>query len=441
MERDGPSLPARVDVVVIGGGIVGACTALELAKRGRSVALIEKGDIGAEQSGRNWGWCRTMGRDPAEVPLSLLATQRWRELQAEIGTDLGYRQAGTLYLAATPQAQRAHVLWLDSVRGQPVDTRLLDGDEVAALLPGLSGRWAGGLHTPSDGRAEPGLAAGAIAAAAGRAGVRVLSGCAARGLEVSSGRLSAVVTERGAIACGSVVVAGGAFSRLFCRTFGLSLPQLRVNSAAARTEPVHEGPLADGPEIAVGGPDFAFRRRLDGGYTFARRGLATHEIVPDSFALLRRFLPTLRSSKDTIRLRLGRGFATAWQDGRRPRRTGVSVFERQRLLDPGPNPGEIDSAWSNLIRAYPDFSGTRIAESWSGVIDVTPDALPIISTIAELEGVVIATGFSGHGFGVAPGTAMLVADLVTGATPVVDPSPFALARFGATLRSPSRADN
>ncbi|MEM6666932.1 MAG: FAD-binding oxidoreductase, partial [Pseudomonadota bacterium] len=94
----GAKQPKRADVVVIGGGIAGVMTALTLAERGVSVVLCEKGAIGGEQSGRNWGWCRVMGRDPREIPLMMEAKRQWQGMNARIGGETGYRQAGIFYL-------------------------------------------------------------------------------------------------------------------------------------------------------------------------------------------------------------------------------------------------------------------------------------------------------------------------------------------------------
>ena len=89
----------------------------------------------------------------------------------------------------------------------------------------------------------------------------------------------------------------------------------------------------------------------------------------------------------------------------------------------------LASARGAIAAAFPAFGAMRVAESWAGLMDVTPDAVPIISGIDALPGLVVATGFSGHGFGIGPGAGRLAADLVTGAAPAVDPTPFRFARF------------
>src|SRR5215210_9379155 len=94
-----PGIPKRADVVVIGGGIIGVFTAYYLAKRGLTVALVEKGRIGAEQSSRNWGWCRQQNRDARELPMAMKSLDLWERFGAESGEDTGFRRCGLLYLS------------------------------------------------------------------------------------------------------------------------------------------------------------------------------------------------------------------------------------------------------------------------------------------------------------------------------------------------------
>ncbi len=425
-------MPDRTDVVVIGGGIIGSSTALTLAEKGIAVVLCEKGQVGAEQSSRNWGWCRTMGRDPRELALGIESLRLWREMRQRIGQDTGFRQTGTMYLCDDARDMAEQAAWLEHGRRYDLDTRLIEGEEVAQMLPGARRRFAGALYTGSDGCAEPQRAAPAIAMAARRRGAIILVGCAVRGIETTGGSVSAAITEKGRIACAGVVLAGGAWSRLFCGNLGLDLPQLKVLGSVLRT-----GPLDGPPACAVGASDFGFRKRLDGGYTAARRGANVSDIVPDSFRLLRDFLPALRSQWSELRLRLGRRFLDEWRLPRRWELDEVTPFEQVRVLDPQPVGSILDEGIANLERAFPVFAKASVVERWAGLIDVTPDAIPVISPVATLAGFFIATGFSGHGFGIGPGAGRLMADLVAGNHPIVDPAPFAFARFAA--RNPRQA--
>jgi glycine/D-amino acid oxidase-like deaminating enzyme len=425
-----PTLPAATRVVVIGGGIIGACTAFFLARKGVPVVLCEKGEIAGEQSSRNWGWCRTMGRDPREVPLAIEALRLWPEMNTLVGAETGFRRSGIVYLCRTPKELAKREAWLERV-GKPfgLDTRLLTRDQAIRALPGLAGPWLGALVTPSDGRAEPAHAAPAIAEAARRLGATILTRCAVRGMETQGGRIAGVVTERGTIGCDAVVLAGGVWSRLFCRPLDLRLPQLKVLSSVMRTEP-----LRDGPEASASGFGFGLRKRLDGGYTVASWSGNIADIVPDSFRFFGDFLPALRMRRGDVRLRFGGRFFKELFQPARWKLDQPSPFETVRVLDPPAHQPILDQARAHVTEAFPVFHAMRVAESWGGVIDVTPDGLPVISGVDAMPGFFIATGFTGHGFGIAPGAGRLMAELVLGETPVVDPLPFRYNRFSDGTR-------
>jgi glycine/D-amino acid oxidase-like deaminating enzyme len=420
-----PAPPARADVVVIGGGIVGVATAFFLAQRGVSVAVCEKGRIAGEQSSRNWGFCRQQRRDPRELPLIVESLRLWRGLDAAIEGDTGFRQAGVMHLADDEATEAYSAWWLEQAKLYQLDSRMVRGAELEKLLPGAAHKWRSGLLTASDGRAEPHKAAPAIATAVRRRGGAVLTQCAVRGIETAGGRVSAVVTENGAIACGAVVLAGGAWSRLFCRSLGLSLPQLWVRASVMRTSPV-----SDGPEVSTWASNgFAFRKRLDGGYTVAHGGLNDIDLGPANLKYFREFWPALRTRRAYFRLRLGRRFLAELAEPSRWRLDAPSPFEAVRVLDPAPSRDILDEAAASLRAAFPAFRDAAIAEQWAGYIDATPDGVPVISPVEAQPGFFIATGFSGHGFGIGPGAGRLMADLVTGAAPVVDPTPYRFARF------------
>jgi glycine/D-amino acid oxidase-like deaminating enzyme len=418
------ALPERADVVIIGGGIAGVSTLLALAERGIPALLVEKGRLAGEQSSRNWGFCRTQGRDLAEVPLAIESLRQWDGMAQRVGAEVGFTRAGACYLCETPREVAAYEAWLDNARQWQVRSRILGPDEVDKLVPGSSRRWAGALYTDNDGRAEPQLAVPLMAQAARRLGAVIVTGCAARGFETTSGRLTAVVTERGTVECDAAVLAGGAWSRLFCGNMGIDFPQLKILGSVMRTEPL-QGP----PELAVAGPDFAFRKRRDGGYTVARRNKYEAFVVPDSFRLLPQFFGAAIRTRKEYRLRLIGRFR---EEARLPRRWTLdqtSPFEDIRILDPQPNPAIVEESRKNLVRAFPAFAPAKIAQSWGGLIDTTPDAVPVIGPVPSVPGFFLMSGFSGHGFGIGPGAGRLMAELVIGAAPVVDPSPFRFERF------------
>ena len=291
------------------------------------------------------------------------------------------------------------------------------------MLPGSARPWAGALYTPSDGRAEPSQAAPAIAEAARALGAMILTGCAVRGIETKAGRVGGVVTERGRIDCDSVVLAGGAWSRLFAGNIGINLPLLKILGSVMQTQPIA------GPEVAAGGGRFAFRKRLDGGYNVSQRNASTADITPDSFRQFFDFLPSLKTSWHELRLRMGPRFVEEWKIPRRWGMDETTPFERMRVLDPAPVGRTLRQAREALAAAFPVFAGMQAQASWGGLIDVTPDAVPVISAVDALPGFFLAAGFSGHGFGIGPGAGKLAADLVSGDTPAVDPEPYRFGRF------------
>jgi glycine/D-amino acid oxidase-like deaminating enzyme len=419
------AVPTRTDVVIVGGGIVGVTAALALARKGISTTLCEKGVIGGEQSSRNWGWCRLTMRDPAEIPLMIESMRMWRNKRALGGADTGFRTTGIMYLCGRSKRDAEdYEAWLKHARQYQLDSRMLSGAEVARLLPNSTKAWPGAIYTATDGGAEPERAAPAIAEAVRRHGAAILTSCAVRGIEQQAGRVSGVVTERGRIACQSVLVAAGVWSRLFCGSLNLRLPQLKVLASVMRTEP-----LAGGPETSVAGPRFGWRKRQDGGYIVSQAGATIIDIVPDSFRLLRDFLPALVRGETDLRFRLGSRFIEEWNLPRSWALDAISPFERVRILDPEPSHSVLDAAARNLIAAFPFFRNMKITSRWGGMIDVTPDSLPVISAIDALPGLHVATGFSGHGFGIGPGAGKLAADLISGGATIVDPTPFRFSRF------------
>lgn len=418
------SIPASADIVVIGGGIVGVSTAWFLAKQGVDVVLCEKGHIAGEQSGRNWGWVRQQSRDPREMPMIVESLRIWRDLAQEIGEDVGFAETGCLFMARNRKELDRFANWLPVAREYGLDTRILGGRELDQHAAGASGRWVGGMYTASDGRAEPHKAAPAIAHAAGRHGATILTACAVRGIERAAGRVSGVVTEHGTIRTSTALCAAGGWSSMFCRSLGVSVPQLKLTGIVARTVPGEK--ILDG---CVFDPRIGIRRRDDGGFTIAHGSTLRHSLTPSTFRYGFKFLRALMQEIHLLRLSIGRDFfdelltPTQWPLDRE------SPFERTRVQDPAPIPRVLRKVERNLAGTFPQLAGIGIAESWAGMVETTPDVIPVICHEDRLPGFHIATGFSGHGFGIGPGAGKAIAGMITGRDSGIDLSEFRLSRF------------
>ena len=429
-----PRLPDKADVVVIGGGIAGVSAAYFLAKKGNSVALLEKGRIAAEQSSRNWGWCRQQNRDRRELPLMQHSMALWASLGSEINSDMGFRRTGLVYVTKDPQEFATWEAWVTMAQAFQVGSRMLTAAEAREMTPGNAQDWIGGVHSPQDGRAEPGMAAPALAEGARRLGASIHQQCAVRGIDIEAGRVAGVVTEAGRIATGAVLCAAGAWTSMFCRRHGIDLPQASVRSTVFATTPA--------AGVTAGGlvtPDFTLTRRLDGGYIVAAQNRGQLDITPQGLRYARQFWPTFRTRRKSLKLRIGRSFFDGpealvgkWSfDAPTP-------FERHRVFAPQPDTTIVEPALRIVAAAYPALQGIAMARIWGGWIDSTPDAVPVISAVPQLPGCFVSTGFSGHGFGIGPAAGRLAADLVAGDAPIVDPAPFRYTRLidGTKLATP-----
>ena len=416
-------LPKRAAVVVIGGGVAGVTAALTLADWGVPVVLCEKGRIAGEQSSRNWGWIRKQGRDLRELPLMIESQKLWCRIDARLETDIGLREGGSTYLAESEAELARHAAWLEQAKDFQIDTRLMTGTEVDAMLDRSGGPFVGALHTPSDIYAEPSRAVPAVARLAAAAGAEIFEGTAVRSVETAGGRVAQVVTEHGAIACDAVVLAGGVWSRPFLENLGLPLPQLAVQSSAQRTS---AAPLISNSTLGANGA--SIRRRVDGGYTVARSGAARFDIIPAAFRHFLAFTPILKDRWRIMKLRLGSAFfgplgRHRWQPDE------VTPFEALRVFDPAPDHELLDRVMGSARTIFPQLAEAQPVERWGGMIDVMPDEIPVIGAVGKLPGLVLATGLSGHGFGLGPGVGHLAAQLASGRDPVVDPRAFRYERF------------
>lgn len=416
-------LPAQADVVVVGGGILGATATYFLAKRGLSVALLEKGHVGCEQSSRNWGWCRQQNRDRRELPLSVLSMRLWDELTREINRDLGFRRCGLVYATHDEAVLAGWENWRKIAQEYGVDTQVLSRAELAQRVPEARDKWVGGTYSERDGKAEPALAVPAIAEGAKALGATIHQHCAARGIDLQNGAIAGVETERGYIRTSAVICAAGAWSSRFMRPLGISFPQASIRQTALQTAPMES--IGE----AISTPYCTITRRLDGSYTLAISGKANLEITPQAIRYSREFMPQFFRRLKNVKLGVGQSFISGPDSLKALLANDDRIFEQNRVLDPAPLKWLMGQVVESVQKTFPQLGKIRITNAWGGFVDCTPDAVPVVSKVDGVAGLVLAAGCSGHGFGLGPGLGHLAAELVANDTPVVDPTPFRMSRL------------
>lgn len=402
-------LPEAVDVVVIGAGIAGISTAYFLAQKGQKVLVCEKGRVAGEQSSRNWGWIRQQGRDLDELPIMQESMTLWKNFSQLIGDELGFSQQGVIYLADDEKSFAADQDWAKSVEGSGLDIQPLTRAQVSGLIPGNPKGWYAGTYTPTDACGEPTQSVPAIARLCQSDGISIRENCAVRSVEQTAGKITGVITEEGIVRCGAVVCATGAWTSLMLRNLGIDLPQLMVRVTVSRTA---EAPNVGNLNAADHG--MSFRRRQDGGYTVALCDHHEHFIVRDSWKYLTMFLKSFGASYQDTKLRFLPDETAVQPPFKMWASDSESPFERQRVLNPTPDTYATKTIRKRLDERFPALQSVPIAETWAGMIESTPDVVPVLDEVPGNTGLFVATGFSGHGFGIGPGAGRVMADLILG---------------------------
>jgi len=420
-------LPNAADIVVIGAGVIGVFASLYLSRAGQSVVLLEKGRVSGEQSSRNWGWIRQQGRDPAELPIMMEALSLWHQANKETGGACGVRTGGVCYLANTDKEYEEYHSWISLAKQFDLDSRILSAKEVSTSFSGFAQHnCKGGLITPSDARAEPWRAVSSVTKLAQKNGVFVRENCAVRALDLTNGQVNGVITENGIIRTNQVIVAAGAWSSLFLRRHGINIPQLSVRGTVVTTTPM--------PQIFNGcicDDEIAMRRREDGGYTLANAESNFMALGPDALRNIRVFFPLLRQEWRglTFSPAQPKGFPDGWRTKRNWSEDEISPFEYNRVLEPPPVNREILNIKRKFAQKFPSLGKPTISASWAGMIDTLPDVVPILGRAPLFEGLIVATGMSGHGFGIGPGFGAILARIATGKDARHDLSRFRFSRF------------
>jgi sarcosine oxidase subunit beta len=360
-------------IIVIGGGITGTAAADALAREGYGVTLIEKSSLAAMASGRTLGGVRQSGRHPAELPLARAAVELWKQLGEELGADVGYRRGGNLRLARTPAEVDVIRGIVERQRAQGLELEFLPDDAaVRAIAPSLSHHVLAASHCATDGHADPLKATNALAESARRHGATIREGVAVRSIGITNGRVTGVATGDGFVPGERVIVAAGVDSPALLAPIGLDLPLSIRQVSVVQTEPL---PPSLGQVFGVANADCAGRQEIDGRLRFTDGGSSGGPWVAE---------PTVEIVRDLV---------------------------------------------ARVAHVLPAAGKAKVARTWTGLIDLTPDTLPVIDAPDCVAGLVIAAGFSGHGFCLGPVSGLLCADLALGRAPRHDLSAFRIDRF------------
>ncbi|MFI8482012.1 NAD(P)/FAD-dependent oxidoreductase [Pseudomonas sp. NPDC078700] len=414
------ALPREVDIVIAGSGIMGCASAYYLRQKGLSVLVCDKAGLASQQSTRAWGFVRQQARDPAEVPLMMASIELWKQLEHELQLPLEWRQDGCMYLAENDQHLNQYHDWLDVAASHGLDTQLLSSREVAAKLPSLANPAKGGLFTASDGQAEPRRVAPGYALRAAEAGVVFAEGCGVTAVERAGGAICGVQTERGYVKTSRVLIAAGASSWRLLAPLGLEIPQQALRSTVSRTSAVPD----------IGGCSFighgiGIRQRMDGSLNLADEAQADIDLSLDFLRGASWYLPLLPEHHSSFRFHLN----GALLHDLKLRLRGENNALGERDPHARPETSRIRTAEKALARAFPALHEVRVIESWAGFIDVLPDGIPVLDAPSHIPGLLIATGFCGHGFAMGPIVGQLMTQWLTQGATALDLSAFRSSRF------------
>lgn len=345
------------DVIVIGAGLHGCSAALHLARRGISVIVLEKDHVGRHASGVNAGGVRRLGRDPAEVPISVASSRYWQDIRALVDDDCGYRQSRQIKVAENDDDLEAARRRVDILRQQGfVHEEVIDRDALREFMPSVADHCLGALHVDGDGSAQPFRTTQAFRRRAEKLGVRFEEETPVEHVSRATDGWR-VSTPIGSFTGGAIVNAAGAWGTRVAEMLGDNIP------VAARA-----------PMLAITAPLPAF------------------------------VSPVVGAMGDVLSLK-------QFENG-----TVLIGGGRQGVAYPSENRTTIDlTGISKCLvtarRVFPVLKDAVVVRSWAGIEGYTPDNLPIISPGQE-QGVVHAFGFSAHGFQLGPAVGEIVADLI-----------------------------
>ena len=416
----------EVDVVIIGGGITGCAAAYYLGKRGKRITVLEKGDTAGEASGRNTGGVRVQGRNPTEYPFMLECIKMWEGLEKELNADIGYVSGGNLLYVENEADMKEIERGARVAKEHGIDSYLISPEETRELVPGLTAPVIGALYSPSDGHADPTRSTKAFEVAARESGVEVLTNCAALDIEMRNGRVTSVKTDLGRIDTGWVVNAAGVWANHVGRKVGQRFPVRIIRQTQAITEPVSKR-----IRPFVRGPNSGFRQEPGGGIIFTRgyNHPRDYDVTRDTFDNIGTWLPQIIRHRKLVKFHVGKALPRSIH-ARLPLFNRIGrAWPLRSDVEPRVNRQTVDEGLKWLVKTLPWLEGVREERAWAGLIDLTPDMLPVFGAVDRPKGYVVAAGFSGHGFAMGPMSGKLISELIVDGEASIDISAFRPSRF------------
>lgn len=417
------------DVVVVGAGICGVTAAAAAARRGLDVVIIEKEDnAAAEGSGRAQGIIRLQGRDPAELPLAREALEHWRAVEHPEQIELVFN--GNLYIGTEAEMPMLRQLVAETTASGLDGVELLTPEATRKIVPAARGPFAGAMWSPIDGHCQPDRATQYFLHAAQRAGARVHFGTRALGLELNRAGRGSVHTDHGMVRAETMIIAGGVWTPHLLAKHGVDVPVMPVALSEREIGPL---PPLFSPAVRAFG--FGGRQRPDGRVVLSNglNAVVDHRVSLYDLRFLRLWLRRFRVHRRTVRLQPG--FHEILEQLRRRSLCAPELIPAGR---PGPRarPRRLDAATRAMATVFPDVHGARVIRSWAGVVDMSPDGLPIIDT--PVPGLAFVTGLSGHGFTLGPAIGPALVDLACEGRTERPIAAFGLDRFDAPVPIPQK---